>query len=289
MEFFMTFILPVLIALVLGALIAFGLSFLGEKLAVSRDGRIDEIERHLAGANCGGCGYAGCSAFAEALFKGEAKISQCNPTSAEGKKNIARVLGMSEEKSVRTVAVVHCIGGNRCRNKYAYQGYGDCESCKILAGGNKACYTGCMGLGTCSDVCKYSAISVSKDTACSQVNYMNCTSCGACVAACPNKIIGRIPIEAKVYVACSNTNRGKEVTKVCSVGCIACGLCEKNCPTKAIELSNNLAAIDYDKCIGCMKCVEVCPRKCILPFDPYKKQSNPETKKTVNPKEEPKQ
>ena len=266
MEIFMTFILPVLIALALGALIAFGLSFLGEKLAVDRDARIDEIERHLACANCGGCGYAGCSAFAEALFKGEAKISQCNPTSSEGKKNIARVLGMSEEKSTRTVAVVHCIGGNRCKNKYSYQGYGDCESCHILAGGNKACPTGCMGLGTCSDVCKYSAISVDKDTACSKVNYKNCTSCGACVAACPSKIIGRIPVEAKVYVACSNTGTGREVAKVCSVGCIACGKCERNCPTHAIELSNNLAAIDYDKCIGCGKCVEVCPRHCILPF-----------------------
>ena len=60
MEIFMTFILPVIIALVLGALIAFGLSFLGEKLAIDRDGRIDEIERNLAGANCGGCGCSGC-------------------------------------------------------------------------------------------------------------------------------------------------------------------------------------------------------------------------------------
>ena len=121
MEIFMTFILPVLIALALGALIAFGLSFLGEKLAVDRDARIDEIERHLAGANCGGCGYAGCSAFAEALFKGEAKPDRCNPTSAVNKANIAKILGMSEEKSRETVAVVHCIGGNKCRNKSCLQ------------------------------------------------------------------------------------------------------------------------------------------------------------------------
>lgn len=269
MEIFMTFILPILIALVLGAAIAFGLSFLGEKLAIDRDGRIDEIERHLAGANCGGCGYPGCSAFAEALFKGEAKLSQCNPTSSEGRKNISRIMGMSEEKSARTVAVVHCKGGNRCRNKYEYQGYGDCESCQVLADGNKACPTGCMGLGTCADTCKYSAISVNRDLNCAEVDYKSCTSCGACVAVCPKKIIGRIPVDAKVYVACSNTNRGKEVTKVCSVGCIGCGLCEKNCPTGAIELANNLAAIDYDKCIGCGKCVNVCPRKCILWFEPF--------------------
>lgn len=101
----------------------------------------------------------------------------------------------------------------------------------------------------------------------SEVDYTHCTSCGACVAACPKKIIGRIPKDAKVYVGCSNTNKGRAVAAVCDKGCIACGRCEKNCPTGAIQLSNSLAVIDYDKCIGCMKCVEVCPRKCILPFD----------------------
>ncbi len=267
MEIFMTFVVPVLVLAAIGAVIAFCLSFLGEKMSVERDPRIDEIARNLSGANCGGCGYAGCDAFAEALFKGEAKLSACNPTSPANKKNIARILGMNEEDSKETVAVVHCIGGNACRNKFSYQGFGDCESAELLAGGNKACFTGCMGLGTCADACKYSAISVNKDTAVSEVDYTHCTSCGACVAACPKKIIGRIPKDAKVYVGCSNTNKGRAVAAVCDKGCIACGRCEKNCPTGAIQLSNSLAVIDYDKCIGCMKCVEVCPRKCILPFD----------------------
>ncbi len=160
MTFFMTFVLPVLAVGVLAAVFAFCLSFLGEKLAVDRDARIDEIERNLAGANCGGCGYPGCAAFAEALFKGEAKPSQCNPTSAVNKANIARILGMSEEKSKETVAVVHCIGGNKCRNKCSYQGYGDCESAQLIAGGNKACEVGCMGLGSCAESCKYDAVSV---------------------------------------------------------------------------------------------------------------------------------
>ncbi|MCI8595631.1 MAG: RnfABCDGE type electron transport complex subunit B [Clostridia bacterium] len=269
MEFFMTYILPVLVVGVLAAVFAFCLSFLGEKLTIDRDARIDEIERNLAGANCGGCGYPGCAAFAEALFKGEAKPDRCNPTSAVNKANIAKILGMSEEKSRETVAVVHCIGGNKCRNKYDYQGYGDCESAQLIADGNKACEVGCMGLGSCSESCKFDAISVDRDLGFAIVDSPKCTSCGACVAVCPKKIIGRIPKDAKVYVACSNTHRGKEVSSVCERGCIGCGLCAKNCPTGAIELSNNLAAIDYDKCIGCEKCKEVCPRKCILPFDMY--------------------
>ncbi len=266
MKIFLEFGVPIIIIGVLAVIFAFALSFLGEKLAVDRDARIDEIERNLAGANCGGCGYAGCSAFAEALFKGEAKISQCNPTSSQNKSNIAKILGMSEEKSKETVAVVHCKGGNKCKNKYSYQGYGSCTAAELIAGGNKACEMGCMGLGTCADSCGFNAVTVDKDKGYAVVDAKSCTSCGACVAACPKKIIGRIPKSATVYVACSNTQKGKSVTAVCESGCIACGLCQKNCPTGAIALDNNLAIIDYDKCISCGKCVTVCPRKCILPF-----------------------
>lgn len=266
MEIFLNIVVPVLIVAALAALFAFCLSFLGDKLAVERDPRIDDIERNLSGANCGGCGYAGCSQFAEALFKGEADLSRCNPTPPENKKNIAKILGMSAFESEATVAVVHCAGGNRAADKYDYQGFGDCQSAEILAGGSKACEYGCMGMCSCVHACKNDSIAIRKDTGASKVDYDKCTSCGACVKACPKKLIGRIPKSAKVYIACSNTTKGKEVTAVCKVGCIACGKCERGCPTGAIKLANNLAAIDYTKCIGCMKCAAECPRKCILPM-----------------------
>lgn len=266
MEIFLNVIVPVLIIAVIAAIFAFCLSYLGDKLAVDRDARIDDIERNLAGANCGGCGYAGCSQFAEALFKGEAQLSRCNPTSPENKKNIAKILGMSVGESVATVAVVHCAGGNRAEDKYSYQGFGDCQSAELLAGGSKACDYGCMGLCTCVRACPNNCIAICKDTGASKVDRDECISCGACVAACPKKIIGRIPVTAKVYIACSNTTKGKEVAKVCKVGCIACGKCERVCPKGAIALSNNLAAIDYTKCIGCMKCASECPRHCIQPI-----------------------
>lgn len=267
---FTTYIMPALIAGGMAGVLALLLAFLGDKLAVDRDARIDEIERYLPGANCGGCGKAGCSQMAEALFSGEANISDCAPCDPENRENIARVLNLTVEKSKKTVAVVHCNGGLVCKNKYDYQGYGNCRSAEILAGGNKACEVGCIGLGSCSDVCKYNAIAVDKNKGYAKVKYELCVSCGACVAECPKKIIGRIPLDAAVYVACSNTEKGKEVASICKAGCIACGRCEKNCPTGAIQLSNNLAVIDYDKCISCGNCVEVCPRKCILPF-PYEK------------------
>ena len=96
---FTTFVLPALVITALAAIIAFFLSFLGNKLKVDHDERIDEVRGNLSGANCGGCGFAGCDAFAEALVKGEASLSQCHSTPDEGRENIAKILGIAVEKS----------------------------------------------------------------------------------------------------------------------------------------------------------------------------------------------
>ena len=45
----------------LGVLSAVILYFVAQKFRVEEDPRIDEVEKMLPGANCGGCGYAGCS------------------------------------------------------------------------------------------------------------------------------------------------------------------------------------------------------------------------------------
>ena len=39
---------------------------------VETDPRLDRLNDCLPGANCGGCGYAGCNAYAEAVLRGEA-------------------------------------------------------------------------------------------------------------------------------------------------------------------------------------------------------------------------
>ena len=51
----------------IGALFALLLAFAGKFFAVERDERLPLIEEALPGANCGGCGFAGCSACAVAL------------------------------------------------------------------------------------------------------------------------------------------------------------------------------------------------------------------------------
>ena len=41
-----------------------------KKFAVHEDPRIAKVAALLPGANCGGCGYPGCSGMASALVKG---------------------------------------------------------------------------------------------------------------------------------------------------------------------------------------------------------------------------
>ena len=61
---------------VLGLVLALVLYLVARRFKVHQDPRIDEVERLMPGANCGGCGYAGCRAFAEAAVKasGQDKI-----------------------------------------------------------------------------------------------------------------------------------------------------------------------------------------------------------------------
>jgi electron transport complex protein RnfB len=255
----------------LGALLATLIVIISKKLAIEKNAQIDEIRSHLSGANCGACGFAGCDAFAEALYNKKISITDCPVTSQQKKDEINKILGLSGDNQIneKTYAIVHCNGGNACRDKYDYQGYGDCKTAELIAGGRKACYTGCLGQGTCVDKCPNYAIEVN-DKGYSQVYREYCTSCGLCITNCPKSIIKRIRESAKVYCACSNRDKGKEVSSVCKNGCIACGICAKNCPENAITIIDNLPVFDYDKCSGCLICVKKCPTHCIKEIDKIK-------------------
>lgn len=263
---FMAILIPTLILFVLALVFSVLLAYLGKKMAVTRDEKIDLVLEQLAGANCGACGYPGCDGFATALCEGRASIGECNATSMQNKNEIAKILGV-ENNSVPTKIVIACRGGNHAKDKYHYQGYGDCRSMELLAGGRKMCKWGCMGMGTCVDACHDHAVEVHNDKGYSEIDHDKCIKCGRCIAACPKRIIKRIPASAKLYVACSNQDKGKAVRDVCDHGCIACGLCERNCPEKAITVVSGVARIDYSKCTGCMLCVSKCPTKCIVKLD----------------------
>ena len=63
-----------------------------------------------------------------------------------------------------------------------------------------------------------------------------CTNCGACREACPRKLIVEVPYSKKVFVNCSNKDKGPAVIKVCANSCIGCGLCTTKCAFDAIHL-----------------------------------------------------
>ena len=59
----------VAILAVLGLLLALVLFWVSRRFKVEEDPRIDLVTAVLPGANCGGCGFAGCRNFAEACVK----------------------------------------------------------------------------------------------------------------------------------------------------------------------------------------------------------------------------
>ncbi|MBE7061931.1 MAG: 4Fe-4S dicluster domain-containing protein [Clostridiales bacterium] len=249
------------IVVVLAVVFAILISVVSKLCAVKEDERIGAVSEHLAGANCGGCGFAGCADYAKALVEGTATLSDCGATSNEEKEEIAKILGLPFSASVETFAVVKCAGGNNCKDKFSYVGNKGCIEQNAYMGGKKLCPEGCLGDGSCASACVAGGIKIVDGVA--YTDKALCSSCGACIKKCPKALIELIPKTAKVYVACSTKCRGKEVMNACSVGCIGCGLCSKNCPENAITMVNNLPVIDYEKCSGCLTCVSKCPRKTI--------------------------
>ena len=60
-----------------GLIIGLLLGIAAKKFAVETDERVALVRECLPGSNCGGCGFAGCDACAEAIVKGDAAINQC--------------------------------------------------------------------------------------------------------------------------------------------------------------------------------------------------------------------
>ena len=238
------------------------LAFAGKIFASEPDERIEMIVRALPSANCGGCGFTGCEALAEAIVNGEAKTSDCPVGGAEMWKKIAEIMGQQASHSIRYRAQVMCSGTNDfAKQKYEYEGIHDCIAAARLAGGSKACPNGCLGLGTCVKNCKFDAIKIINGIA--AVDYEKCTACGACAAACPKMIIKLIPFDSTHWVGCMSVDKGAVTRKNCTIGCIACTLCVKKCAAEAIKISDFNATIDYEKCTNCGDCEKVCPRRVI--------------------------
>lgn len=259
----MQIIIPVSIFAGLGLVFGVLLAIASKVFFVKTEESVAAITEVLPGANCGGCGYAGCAQLAQAIADGKAPVTACNAGGPETAKKIAEILGVEVgEMPTRMRAQVMCSGtGEHAQKKYVYAGVKDCIAAAKLGGGDRVCPNGCTGLGTCVSACKFEAISVVNGVA--VVDYKKCEGCGACVNACPKHIIKLIPYNSEHWVGCMSVDKGPVTRKYCDVGCIACKICEKACPEQAITVNDFKASIDYAKCVGCGICVEKCPRHII--------------------------
>ena len=253
----MNIVSAVILCTIVGAVGAIVLVAAAKFMAVEEDPRIEEVSACLAGANCGGCGYAGCADYAKAVVLDGVPCDKCAPGGPKAAAAIAKIMG-GEASAVEKKAVVQCQGSSEhCKPAYDYKGIQTCAAAATLYGGPKTCSFACIGLGDCTKVCKFDAIHIVDGVA--KVDKDKCTGCGACANICPKQVI---MIDAagprKPVVMCSNKDKGAVANKLCTTSCIACGMCERTCKFDAIHVVDGVARVDYDKCKGCGRCIGAC-------------------------------
>lgn len=281
-----TLIYTIAVISIIGIVAAVILYYASQKFKVYEDPRIDQVEDALPSANCGGCGYAGCRAFAEACVA-ENDLSNlfCPVGGNDCMTDVAGILGLEAVQKAPRLAVVRCNGS--CSNRPKTNQFDGAMTCAIassLYAGETGCAFGCHGFGDCVISCEFDALKMNPETGLPEVDDEKCVACGACVDACPKLLIElrkKMPKARKIYVSCRNEDKGAAAKKSCNVACIGCGKCVKECQFDAITLKNNLAFIDSDKCKLCRKCVAVCPTSAIVEENFPPRKAKPEASKTV--------
>lgn len=271
-----------------GLISALVLFFTAKKFAVHEDERIGLVTEVLPGANCGGCGFPGCSGMASACVKaadqGTLDGLNCPVGGQPTMQKIATILGMEIQASAPKMAVIRCNG--TCENRPKVVNYDGVKTCRIANAtcmGETACAYGCLGCGDCVTACQFGAISMNNETGLPEVDTQKCTACGACAKACPRNIIEIRTVKGKkkmgVAVECMNKDKGAVAMKACKAACIGCQKCVKVCEFNAVTVENNLAYINADSCRLCRKCEEACPKQVIhaINMPPRKTKDTTET------------
>jgi len=242
----------------LGVIIGSCLALASKVFYVYVDPMVVEIDEILPGANCGGCGYPGCSANAEAIVAGESPPTSCVAGSAELAEQIAGVLGLSIEAKEPDIARPGCTYGvDEAALKYRYQGLSKCQAAAMLYGGMKQCHIGCLGLGSCMAACPFDAITMGDDHL-PKVDENKCTGCGTCERVCPKNIITLSSVTRRIL---------KEyTTEDCTTPC------QRACPAgiNICEYIRQISLGDYHKSVQVIKernpfptvIGRICPRPC---------------------------
>ena len=255
--------ISVLVLLGLGLVTATVLAVASRVFHVEEDPRVQAVLEALPGANCGGCGYAGCEGYATAVATDPTvPANRCCAGGAETSIAVGELTGKTVAASDPLVSFRRCdkVAGNVAL-RYDYQGMPSCAAAAGLVGGSDSCSYSCLGFGDCVQVCPFDAIEVRGGLA--RVNASKCTGCGKCAETCPRNVLELVPARARVMVFCSTKDRLKAVTEVCKVGCIKCGRCVKSCPADAVTLENDRIHINHKVCLTYgPECGEACAAAC---------------------------
>ncbi|MBN1627481.1 MAG: FAD-dependent oxidoreductase, partial [Deltaproteobacteria bacterium] len=223
------------------------------------DPKVEAITEALPGANCGGCGYPGCGANAEAIAAGKSSPSSCVAGGTEVAIEIARIMGVSVQAKEPDVARMGCYYGVQDADlKYIYDGVADCRAAAILNGGSKECPIGCLGLGTCVNSCPFNALSMGPENL-PVVNLSLCTGCGTCERVCPKHII--------TLTSYSRRIQHEFTTDECSAPC------QRACPA-GIDIPAYINRISRGLYLDAVRIIKetnpfplVCGRICIRPCE----------------------
>lgn len=254
----MTILSSFLVLMGLGLLASIMLAVASKVFYVWEDPRIEQVEEALLGANCGGCGYAGCSAAAEAVVAGKAGPDICVAGGFAIAQAVATVLGMSVEEKEPEISKPGCVYGfHEADLKYSYDGVFDCRAAMLLYGGSKECNIGCLGLGTCVRACPFGALSMGENNL-PVVNKERCTGCGICAEICPKDII-------TLSSAAKRIMSDYKVTE-----CTA--PCQRHCPAE-IDIPEYIRRISKGDYLGAVRVIKeknpfplicgwICPNPC---------------------------
>ncbi|MBW2438150.1 MAG: FAD-dependent oxidoreductase [Desulfobacterales bacterium] len=224
---------------------------------VYEDPRIAEVEACFAGANCGGCGYTGCSAAAVAVVAGQAEPNVCIVGGPESAAKAAEVMGVEVGLAESPKSYNPCSGGLRAENKFVYLGVNTCRAQATLSGGQRTCSVGCIGLGDCIEACQFNALKMGPEGY-PVVVEENCVGCGACEKVCPKYVMKvKTMSERLMHFNCSDDRLAP---------------CRQTCPAE-IDIPLYIAQIregDYEGAVKTIRernpfllaCGRVCPHPC---------------------------